>query len=135
MANASAERCDGKLECFLSRHLPTDDYQRLLTKQPCVAVVGGNEKPAHRFAIVGHCRLYLTDVPPKSVRMTLQLRDVESIQIVRRENRSAPPIFISTISIVRAHIIYACADLLLPSFSFTMHAHKFTYSIFMYIAK
>ena len=129
MANASAERCDGKLECFLSRHLPTDDYQRLLTKQPCVAVVEGNEKPAHRFAIVGHCRLYLTDVPPKSVRMTLQLRDVESIQIVSRENQSAPPIFISTIMHIRAHTRGAH----LPSFSFhNAHTHIHIFYIHVY---
>lgn len=79
---ASAERRDGKLESFLNKHLPEEDYGRLLAKQPCVAAIE-NEKPAHRHVVVGHCRLYLTDVPPKSFRMTLQLQDVESIQIVR----------------------------------------------------
>lgn len=83
MASANAERRDGKLESFLNKHLPREDYERLLTKQPCVAVVE-NEKPAHRHAVIGHCRLYLTEVPPKSVRVTVPLRDVESIQIVRR---------------------------------------------------
>ena len=81
---ASAERWDGKLESFLNKHLPEEDYGRLLAKQPCVATIE-NEKPAHRHAVVGHCRLYLTDVPPKSFRMTLQLQDVESVQIVRTQ--------------------------------------------------
>ena len=80
---ASAERRDGKLESFLNRHLPRDEYERLLTKQPCVAVESG-EKPAHRHAIVGHCRLYLTDVPPRALKMTVQLRHIESVEMVRR---------------------------------------------------
>ena len=81
MAGADAERHDGKLESFLSRNLPRGDYERLVTKQPCVAVVEG-EKPAHRHAIVGHRRLYLTEVPPRSVRVAVELQDVESIQMV-----------------------------------------------------
>lgn len=80
---ASADRRDGKLESFLNKYLHGEDYGRLLAKQPCVAVVD-NEKPAHRHAVVGHYRVYLTDVPPKCLRMTVQLRDVESVQIVSR---------------------------------------------------
>lgn len=88
---ASAERRDGKLESFLKKYLHGADYGRLLAKQPCVAVLE-NEKPSHRHAVVGHCRVFLTDVPPKSLKMTLQLRDVESIKIVRRLDSTPTPL-------------------------------------------
>lgn len=81
----AAERRDGKLESFLHKQLPAEEYERLLTRQPCVATVGEHgaaEKPAHRHAVLGHRSLYLTDVPPKSLRMSVQLRDVDSVQIV-----------------------------------------------------
>lgn len=86
---ASSERRDGKLESFLNRVLPAEEYERLLTRQPAVAAVsdagrGAAGKPAHRHAVLGHCKLYMTDVPPKNLKMTLQLRHMESIQIVRR---------------------------------------------------
>ena len=82
MAGSGVERRDGKLESFLLKHLPLEEYERLLTRQPCVAVVGKSEKPAHRHAVVGHCRLYLIDVPPRNLKMTLQLRDMESVHLV-----------------------------------------------------
>ena len=81
------ERRDGKLESFLHRHLPTEEYERLLARQPCVATVRGEgggvtERPGHRHVAVGHRCLYLTEVPPKNIKTNLQLRDVDSIQIV-----------------------------------------------------
>ena len=89
-ASSAAERRDGKLESFLNRALPPQEYERLLAKQPAVAVVRGGDgggrggKPAHRHAVLGHCKLFLTDVPPKNLRTTLQLKDVESMHIVRQ---------------------------------------------------
>ena len=91
MAASCSERRDGKLESFLNRTLPPEEYERLLARQPAVAVVssdrGGGRgaaagKPAHRHAVLGHCKLYLTDVPPKNLRTTLLLKHAESIQIV-----------------------------------------------------
>ena len=86
MSGPSGERRrDGKLESFLSRALPGEDYERLLARQSAVAVMvvaGRAGKPAHRHAVVGHGELYLIDVPPRHVREAVQLRDVESVQIV-----------------------------------------------------
>jgi hypothetical protein len=91
MAASCSERRDGKLESFLNRTLPPEEYERLLARQPAVAVVssdrGGGRgaaagKPAHRHAVLGHCKLYLTDVPPKNLRTTLLLKHAESIQIL-----------------------------------------------------
>ena len=85
-ASPSLGRRDGKLESFLSKTLPGEDYERLLARQAAVVVVSGPRaagKPAHRHAILGHRRLYLTEVPPKSLRETVELKHVQSVQIVR----------------------------------------------------
>ena len=92
MAASCSERRDVKLESFLNRTLPPEEYERLLARQPAVAVVASSDrgggrgaaagKPAHRHAVLGHCKLYLTDVPPKNLRTTLLLKHVESILIV-----------------------------------------------------
>ncbi|CAI8031620.1 Uncharacterized protein C12orf56 [Geodia barretti] len=92
MAASCSERRDVKLESFLNRTLPPEEYERLLARQPTVAVVASSDrgggrgaaagKPAHRHAVLGHCKLYLTDVPPKNLRTTLLLKHVESILIL-----------------------------------------------------
>lgn len=86
---------DVKLESFLSRNLPREDHERLFTTEACVAVAGREkrEKPVHRHAIVGHRRLYLTEVPPKHLRIAVSLRDVEAIHRVSRTKLSAHPIY------------------------------------------
>ena len=76
-----SRRYDGKLDNFLMQSLAEDEYERIATSEPCV-VVCGEEKPAHKHAIVGHQHLYLTQFPPKKLKIAVQLEDVTSIQIV-----------------------------------------------------
>ena len=76
-----SRRYDGKLDNFLMQSLAEDEYERIATSEPCV-VVCGEEKPAHKHAIVGHQHLYLTQFPPKKLKIAVQLEDVTSIQIL-----------------------------------------------------
>lgn len=78
---ATARVCDGKLNSFLHLNLPPADYARVCTSEPCVAIYP-EEKRVHRHAVLGHSRLYLADVPPRSLKATLALGDVQSVEVV-----------------------------------------------------
>lgn len=95
MASSSAkpQYHDVKLESFLSRNLPREDHERLFTSEACVAVVG-REKPVHRHAIVGHRRLYLTEAPPKHLRIAVNLQDVEAVRRVSHSKPRPPTMYI-----------------------------------------
>ena len=77
----ATRRYDAKLDAFLHLHLPRADYARVCTSEPCVATYP-EEKRVHRHVVLGHRRLYLVDVPPRSLKATLALSDVESVEMV-----------------------------------------------------
>ena len=76
------EHYDVKLGSFLNRRLPREDHERVFTTEPCVAVFA-KEKPVHRHAVLGHHKLYLTDVPPRNLRASVNLQDVQDVRRVR----------------------------------------------------
>jgi len=77
------KRLDVRLESFLRRNLTLEDYDRLYSSEACV-VLCPEEKKVHRYAILGHNRLYTLEIPPKKLRTVLSLEDIISIQLVRR---------------------------------------------------
>lgn len=83
---ATARVCNGKLNSFLHLHLPPADYARVCASEPCVAVYP-EEKRVHRYAVLGHSRLYLTEVPPRSLKATLELGNVQSVEVVGPRTR------------------------------------------------
>ena len=81
MAAVEVRRYDGKLDSFLLRNLPREDYERVSTSEPCV-VVSTEDKRVHRHVILGHRSLYLTEFPPKNLKVAVNLRDVTDIKMV-----------------------------------------------------
>ena len=93
-------RYDGKLDNFLLQTLPEDEYERIATSELCV-VVSPEEKPAHKHAIVGHQHLYLTQFPPKNLKIALHLQDVTSVRMVGAH----PPPATTTLSNSRCRML------------------------------
>lgn len=85
MSTLETRRFDAKLDSFLRRKLAQEDYERVSTFEPCV-VVSPNDKRVHRFVVLGHRCLYLTEVPPKNLKEALQLKDISSIRMVSSGN-------------------------------------------------
>ena len=81
MTAVETRRFDAKLDSFLRRRLPQEDYDRISTSEPCV-VLSPEDKRVHRFAVLGHQCLYLTEVPPKNLKVALRLKDACSIRVV-----------------------------------------------------
>lgn len=79
--NMESRRYDGKLDNFLLQSLSEDEYERIATSELCV-VVCPEEKPAHKHVIVGHQHLYMTQFPPKNLKIAVHLEDVTSIRMV-----------------------------------------------------
>ncbi|KAL5516690.1 hypothetical protein EMCRGX_G002090 [Ephydatia muelleri] len=76
-----SRRYDGKLDNFLLQSLSEDEYERIATSELCV-VVCPEEKPAHKHVIVGHQHLYMTQFPPKNLKIAVHLEDVTSIRML-----------------------------------------------------
>lgn len=81
MAALEVRRYDGKLDSFLFKKLPQEDYERISTSEPCV-VLSAEDKRVHRHVILGHRCIYLTEFPPKNLKVAVNLRDVTAIKIV-----------------------------------------------------
>ncbi len=77
----TGKRFDVRLESFLRRNLSREDYDRLYTSEASV-VLSPEEKRVHRYAILGHDRLYTLEIPPKKLKTVLMLEDVLSVQLV-----------------------------------------------------
>ena len=75
-------RQNARLDSFLKRALAADDYDRLRCYES-VIVVSADENKAFKYVVLGHRTLYLSENPPKTLRATLELRDVEDIALVR----------------------------------------------------
>jgi len=82
MSKLETRRYDGKLDSFLRRNLSSEDYDRICTFEPCV-VVSPEEKRVHRHVVLGHRCLYLTEFPPKSIKVAANLQEVYSVCMVR----------------------------------------------------
>lgn len=78
---AEVSHQDVKVLLFASKNLPPHDYERVFTAEPCVAVLSG-KTPTHRHAILGHRKLYMTEFPPRHLRVVFRLNDVQSVQMV-----------------------------------------------------
>ena len=76
-----AKRFDVKLDTFLRRNLSREDYERISTSVLC-AFSSSEEKRKYRHAVLGHKCIYITDVPPKSHRIAVHLRDIVAVEIV-----------------------------------------------------
>ena len=98
MSRLETRRFDGKLDSFLRRSLQSEDYERICTSELCV-VVSPEEKRVHRHVVLGHRCLYLTEFPPKSVKVAANLQDVQSICMVRCSAREKMP----TLTPTRTH--------------------------------
>ena len=89
MARLETRRYDGKLDSFLHRNLAREDYERVCTSEPCV-VVSPDEKRVHKHVILGHRCLYFADFPPKTIKVAMQLKDIQSIRMVGGLNSHCP---------------------------------------------
>ena len=87
MARLETKRYDVKLDSFLRRTLPSEEYERVSASEPCV-VLSPDDKRVHRHVILGHHSLYLTEFPPKSLKTAVHLRDVQSVRMVSRMGTS-----------------------------------------------
>ena len=81
MSKLETRRFDAKLDSFLRRRLAQEDYERISTSEPCV-ILSPEDKHVHRHAVLGHQCVYLTEVPPKNLKIALHLKDVASIRMV-----------------------------------------------------
>ena len=81
MSKLETRRFDAKLDSFLRRRLAQEDYERISTSEPCV-VISPEDKRVHRHVVLGHHCLYLVEVPPKNLKVALQLKDVGSVRMV-----------------------------------------------------
>ena len=102
MSRLETRRFDGKLDSFLRRSLPSEDYERICTSELCV-VVSPEEKRVHRHVVLGHRCLYLTEFPPKSVKVAANLQDVQSICMVRCSAREKMPTLTPTCTHIHTH--------------------------------
>ena len=75
------KRFNVKLDTFLRRNLSPKDHERISASVLCT-VSSPEEKRKYRHAVLGHKCVYLTDVPPKSLRIGVHLRDVISVEMV-----------------------------------------------------
>ena len=81
MSRLETRRFDAKLDSFLRRRLPQEDFERISTSEPCV-ILSPEDKRVHRHAVLGHRCVYFTEVPPKNLKIALYLKDVTSIRMV-----------------------------------------------------
>ncbi len=81
MSKLDTRRYDGKLDSFLYKNLPWEEYERVCTSEPCV-VVCPEEKRVHKHVILAHRCIYFADFPPKNIKVAVALRDIESVQMV-----------------------------------------------------
>ena len=102
MSRLETRRFDGKLDSFLRRSLPSEDYERICTSELCV-VVSPEEKRVHRHVVLGHHCLYLTEFPPKSVKVAANLQDVQSICMVGGSAREKIPTLTPTSTHINTH--------------------------------
>ncbi len=79
-------RFDARLDAYLRRTLSPQDHDRISTSVKCVASLTGDVLNKHKYAILGHKCVYLADVPPKNVKVAVHLRDVQSVQMVRKKD-------------------------------------------------
>uniref|UniRef100_A0A286XF85 Chromosome 12 open reading frame 56 n=1 Tax=Cavia porcellus TaxID=10141 RepID=A0A286XF85_CAVPO len=74
-------RTNSRLDTFLRRQLPPEDYDAIRAYEPCV-VVSHAEKHACKYVVLSDQLIYLADNPPKSIRRVVALRDVVAIDLV-----------------------------------------------------
>ncbi|XP_015423237.1 PREDICTED: uncharacterized protein C12orf56 homolog [Myotis davidii] len=74
-------RTHSRLDAFLRRHLAPEVYDAVRAYEPCV-VVSDSEKHAFRYLVLSDRLLYLTEVPPRSIRRVVALRDVLAIDLI-----------------------------------------------------
>ena len=81
MSKLETRRFDAKLDSFLRRRLAQEEFERISTSEPCV-VLSPDDKRVHRHAVLSHRCLYLTEVPPKNVKVALHLKNIHSLRMV-----------------------------------------------------
>ncbi|XP_063111132.1 uncharacterized protein C12orf56 homolog isoform X2 [Cavia porcellus] len=74
-------RTNSRLDTFLRRQLPPEDYDAIRAYEPCV-VVSHSEKHACKYVVLSDQLIYLADNPPKSIRRVVALRDIVAIDLV-----------------------------------------------------
>lgn len=75
-------RTNSRLDAFLRRHLAPDVYDAIRAYESCI-VVSDSEKHTLKYVVLSDRLIYLTEIPPKSIRRVVALRDVLAIDLVR----------------------------------------------------
>lgn len=75
------ERHDVRLDKFLRGQLSGEVYERVVSSEPCV-LSSPEEKRVHRYAVLGHRRLFATEFPPKNLKVLLKLEDIVAVELV-----------------------------------------------------
>lgn len=77
----AAKRFDGRLDTFLRRHLPLEEYERVIATERCVIVTPDNKR-APRHLVLSHQLVYFTEIPPKKLTKALLLEHVRAVSVV-----------------------------------------------------
>ena len=75
-----------RVDAFLKRNLPPNEYETLRSFEPCV-IVSEREKHVFRYIILSNNNLYLTENPPRNVQLLTKLSDVFSMEMVSTDER------------------------------------------------
>lgn len=87
MARSSADlltKTNSKLESFLKRAVSEETYERIRAYESCI-VVSERENKAFKYIVLGDEWIYLTENPPKGIQETVPLKDIVSVELVRRK--------------------------------------------------
>ncbi|XP_015995383.2 uncharacterized protein C12orf56 homolog isoform X1 [Rousettus aegyptiacus] len=74
-------RTNSRLDAFLRRHLAPDVYDAIRAYESCI-VVSDSEKHTLKYVVLSDRLIYLTEIPPKSIRRVVALRDVLAIDLI-----------------------------------------------------
>ncbi|KAH3892254.1 uncharacterized protein C12orf56-like [Dreissena polymorpha] len=75
------QKKNNKLESFLFKTLPEQNYERIRGYESCI-VVSEKENKAFKYVVLGDEWVYLTENPPKSIHREVPLADVISVELV-----------------------------------------------------
>ncbi|EDV29730.1 uncharacterized protein TRIADDRAFT_52430 [Trichoplax adhaerens] len=70
-----------RVDAFLKRNLPPNEYETLRSFEPCV-IVSDREKHVFRYIVLSNDNLYLTENPPRNVQLLTKLGDIFSMEMI-----------------------------------------------------